>query len=249
MNATPGLVTIVVPAKDEEAAIGRTLRALPKGTLRAAGFSVEVVVLDGSSGDATRRIAKRHGARIIGDAGRGKGRAFRGARPRLRGEFIVMLDADGSYATDAIPRLLDTLRRGDADIVMGRRTLRPGSMTGLHRVGNALLSAEASLLYARRCHDLCTGLWGFRAGALQAMPLRSKGFELEAELFATASRLGLRIEEVPVDYLPRGGQAKLSAGRDGLRIGWCLLATRFTSMREPRPQARALPTPEAEVER
>jgi dolichol-phosphate mannosyltransferase len=239
----PGLVTLVVPAKDEAAAIGATLRSLPLATLQAAGFRTEVVVLDGHSRDATRAIAAAWGARVLPDRGHGKGSAFREARPAFRGEHVVMLDADGTYAPDAIPRVLELLAGGQAQVVMGDRTVLDGSMSALHRVGNGLLSLAATVLYGHRVPDLCTGLWGFRAEDLQALPLRSQRFELEAELFALSARSGLRIRHIPVDYLPRKGTSKLSA-RDGLRIGWCLLRNRFASLPPP---GRAVASPAVDV--
>ncbi|MHB8605423.1 MAG: glycosyltransferase family 2 protein [Thermoplasmatota archaeon] len=239
LRHTAGLVTLVVPAKDEEAAIGDTLRSLPLSTLAAAGFATEVVVLDGASADRTAAIARAHGARVIGDVEDGKGSALRNARPHFAGDYIVMLDADGTYATDAIPSVLDPLAWGEADVVMGRRRPQSGAMSHVHRFGNRVLSLGASMLYARRCPDVCTGLWGFRQDALRALPLKSRGFELEAEMFALASRLGMRVAHVPVDYLPRSGVAKLSAGRDGMRILSMLLKVRFASL-APRA-SRAVP--------
>lgn len=232
MPAVPegGMITILVPAKDEAAAIGATLDSLPLDALRAAGFDVEVVVLDGHSTDGTDRIAIEHGARVILDRGEGKGSAVRDGRTHLKGRYIVMLDGDGSYPAESIPRLLDPILRGDADIVMGDRVRRPGSMSGLHRLGNLALSLEASMLYGHKCPDLCTGFWAFRADALQAMPLRSTGFEIEAEMFAMASRLRLRVAHIRIDYRPRAGTSHLSAARDGPRIGWCLVRSRFQRM-------------------
>ncbi len=229
MTAPPvgDLITILVPAKDEAEAIGDTLDSLPLQELRDAGFDVEVVVLDGHSKDGTDRIAADHGARVIPDQGEGKGAAVRDGRGQLRGRYIVMLDGDGSYPAESIPRLLEPILAGDADIVMGNRVRRPGSMSALHRVGNLALSLEATVLYGHRCPDLCTGFWAFRADALQALPLRSTGFEIEAEMFAMASRLHLRVAHVRVDYRPRAGTTKLSAARDGPRIGWCLVRSRF----------------------
>ncbi|MHB8634760.1 MAG: glycosyltransferase family 2 protein [Thermoplasmatota archaeon] len=222
-------VTIVVPARNEEAGLASVLAALPLATLRTAGYEPEVIVLDGHSNDATGAIARRMGATVIPDRRRGKGAAMTDARSRMSGEYVVMLDADGSYAPDAIPRLLDPLVRGDADIVMGDRVAGVGAMTPIHRAGNRILSLAASVLYARPCRDLCTGMWAFRAAALQALPLQEVGFELEAEAFALASRLGMRIQHTRVDYLPRQGQAKLGPW-DGLRIGWCLVRSRFLAL-------------------
>lgn len=227
----PGLVTIVIPAKDEESAIGATLRSLPRNTLRVMGFDVEVLILDGHSRDATRDIVYRHGdATVLFDRQWGKGRALINARRHFRGDYVIMLDADGTYAADAIPRVLAALAWGDADVVMGDRQPQPGSMAGSHLIGNAMLSVMARLLYTKPCPDLCTGLWGFRGEALSGLPLRSYRFELEAEMFALASRQGLRISHVPVDYLPRTGAPKLSTS-DALRIGWWLLRSRVSALR------------------
>jgi glycosyltransferase involved in cell wall biosynthesis len=223
------LVTIVVPAKDEEAAIGATLDALPVDTLRTVGYESEVVVLDGNSTDATVEIARAWGATVVQDRGHGKGAAVRDARHALRGDFTVMMDADGTYAADAIPRVLDPLARDEADIVMGHRRKQRGAMTGVHRLGNTVLSLSAAVLYGRRCPDLCTGLWGFRTEALRALPMQCQGFELEAELFSLASRLKYRVKHTPVDYLPRTGTSKLTAF-DGLRIGWTLVRSRFQEL-------------------
>lgn len=224
-----GRVTIVIPAKDEEAAIGATLDAIPMSTLAAAGYEVDLVVLDGRSDDRTAHIARQRGATVIEDNESGKGCALRQAIPYLDGDFVVMLDGDGTYAPDAIPRMLEPLSRSQAEIVMGRRQVRPGAMNAVHKLGNVLLSCGASILYGRACRDLCTGMWAFRTDALRALPLRCRGFELEAEMFALASRLDLTIGQVPVDYLPRKGATKLDTG-DGIRIGWCLLSCRFRSV-------------------
>lgn len=233
------LVTIVIPAKDEAAAIARTIAALPLETLRLEGFETEVVVLDGNSRDGTARIAASLGARVLTDAEPGKGNAVRLARRHLRGEFIVMLDADGTYAPDAIPRVLGPLAFGAADIVMGARVAQPGAMSASHRVGNLLLSMAAATLYGRRCPDLCTGLWGFRAEALRSLPLRSRRFGLEAEIFALAARMRLRVSHVTVDYLPRIGTSSLRAVRDGWRILRRLVVSRVA--RVPRPAPFAAP--------
>lgn len=248
--ARRGLVTLVLPAKDEEAGIGATLRALPLATLAAQGFATEVLVLDGQSRDRTRAIAEAWGARVVGQREPGKGVAVRTARARMRGDFVVMLDADATYPPDAIPGVVDVLARGEADVVLGSRSkgcVAPGAMGRVNAVGNRALSALASVLYLRRCSDVCTGLWGFTGRALRDLPLESRGFELEVELFGRSARAGLRVAEVPVDYLPRRGGTKLSRTRDGLRIGWWLVRTRFAP---PHPDARApapAPSEEAEV--
>lgn len=240
-----GLVTIVLPAKNEEAAIGSTLRSLPLPTLRALGYEAEIFVLDGQSVDATATIARAWGATVVRDREPGKGAAVRNALGHFRGEFVVMLDADGSYPADSIPRVLGPLARGEADIVMGKRLPQPGSMPEAHFVGNALLSLVATVLYGRVCPDVCTGLWGFRGETLRALPLQSRGFGLEAELFSLAARLRRRVAHVPVDYLPRDGPTKLSSGRDGFRILRRLLRSRVGPLLHAPGQGPGAPVPRA----
>jgi len=238
-----GLLTIVLPAKNEEAALARTMRALPRGTLDALGLDVEVVVLDGHSVDATAAIGRRWGAVVIEDREPGKGNAVRNAVKALRGDYVVMLDADGTYPPDTIPRMLFPLLRGTAEVVVGDRVPQEGAMVGSHVLGNVLLSTYSSLLYGRRCRDVCTGLWAFRSDILRALPLQSRGFGLEAELFGLAARMRLRVAHVPFDYLPRHGLTKLNTGRDGLRILRRLLRTRLAPIPRLRPGSGA-PSPQ-----
>ncbi|HVL87018.1 MAG TPA: glycosyltransferase family 2 protein [Candidatus Thermoplasmatota archaeon] len=238
------LVTIVVPAKNEERTIGRTIQGLPRATLSALGFETEVVVLDGQSRDRTAQIAHDWGATVLQDEEPGKGSAFRRAVPLLAGDIVVMVDADATYAADAIPAAVAMVADDGADVVVGRRRPQPGAMRPLHRVGNRMLSLAASVLYGRRCADVCTGLWAFRAEALRRLPLSARGFDLEAELWALSCRSGLSIAFVDVDYLPREGAAKLSTLRDGWRIAARLLRSRVRTLppsRGPLPQRPAKP--------
>lgn len=222
-----GLVSILVPAKDEEAAIASTLRALPIETLRTSGFEVETIVLDGKSRDATRDLAYEFGGTtVVFEKGSGKGHAIKDARDFVHGDYVIMLDGDGTYPPDALPRVLSPLVWNEADVVMGRRHPQPGSMSLLHRLGNMVLSAVARGFYHRPCPDLCTGMWGFQVDAFESLPLQSPGFELEAELFALSSRLGHRIKHVPIDYLPRKGMSKITM-KDGINIILWLLQRRL----------------------
>lgn len=233
-----GAVTIVVPVKNEEAAIGPTLRSIPVDTLNVMGFDVETLILDGQSRDSTRDLAYQHGgATVLFDEGRGKGQALQYARRFLKSDYVIMMDGDGTYAADAIPRMVTPLAWDEADVVMGRRHIRPGAMSLTHRIGNRCLSTAAVILYQQKCPDLCTGMWGFKSTALQALPLRSRGFDLEADLYAAACRMDLRIRHVPLDYLPRKGASKLTKA-DGFAILWRLVQKRLASVKSSRPRVQ-----------
>jgi dolichol-phosphate mannosyltransferase len=222
-------ITILLPAKNEEDGIEATFAALPVRRLLHLGYPVEILVADGRSHDRTREVAVAHGARVIQQLGSGKGRGVRAALGVAKGEYIVMLDADATYPARAIPAFVAMLEEG-YDVVMGSRFLGridEGAMKRVNRVGNHGLSGLASLLYGRRCTDVCTGMWAFRASAVRELALTSTHFEVEAELFAKSAMGKLRLVEVPITYGMREGVTKLGSVGDGLKIGAALLRYRF----------------------
>lgn len=222
-------VTILLPAKNEESGIETTFAALPIDRLTQLGYPVEILVADGKSHDRTREVATRHGARVISQLGTGKGRGVRSALDMAKGDYIVMLDADATYPARAIPAFVAALDEGH-DVVMGSRFLGQideAAMKPLNKVGNRGLSALATMLYGRRCTDVCTGMWAFRRETMRGLGLTSTHFEVEAEMFARAAQAKLRILELPIHYGRREGVTKLGSVTDGLRIGAALLRYRF----------------------
>ncbi len=244
---------MMLPALNEEGSIGEVIDDIPFSTLHDHGYDTVAVVVDGNSTDRTLEIARRKGAEIIVQKGKGKGLGVRqafalchpsngappstddcrrmehGATAMMNAKYLIMLDADGTYPPKHIVSLIDALEKG-ADVVMGSRfkgTIAEGAMTPLNQFGNTVLSDVASLLYQQRCTDLCTGMWGFNARALDVLELDSRHFELEAELFAESSKKGLSIIEVPITYLPRKGETKLVPLKAGFAILDKLLERRF----------------------
>jgi dolichol-phosphate mannosyltransferase len=184
---------------------------------------------------------------------RGEGCAhFSDLASMLDAKYLIMLDADATYPPRFIIDVVSSLEEG-ADVVMGSRFLgeiKEGSMTRLNHFGNILLSNMASLLYQTPCTDLCTGMWGFNGQALRMLELNSKHFELEAEFFAESAKKGLRVEEIPISYLPRAGETKLVPLKAGLTIITKLLERRFWSAdgefnmtMTRRPEKSRTPTP------
>ena len=223
-------ITILLPAKNEESGIEATFSALPVQRLVELGYPVEVLVADGRSHDRTREVAEQHGARVIQQLGTGKGRGVRNALQVAKGDYVVMLDADATYPARAIPAFVSALEEGH-DVVMGSRFLGQideGAMKRVNRIGNWGLSWLASILYRRRCTDVCTGMWAFRREMMLNIGLTSTHFEVEAEMFAKSAMAGLRIAELPIHYARREGVTKLGSIKDGFRIGWALIKYRFS---------------------
>jgi len=222
-------VSIILPALNEEETIGKVIDEIPKQALEDAGYLVQVLVVDNNSRDMTRQIAQDKGADVIIEPRKGKGRAMRTAFEQVKADFIFMLDADYTYPATYIPDMLDVLHR-DYAVVIGSRLngeREKGAMSRLNVVGNRLLSLMATIVYQRRISDVCTGCWGFRAEVVKSLSLRATGFDLEADLFSQLARKGYSIAEIPIYYRRRPTPAKLGSLKDGMKIGWALIAKRF----------------------
>lgn len=222
----PNVEIVMIPALNEELAIGQTVREIkqliPDST---------VVVVDSDSTDRTATIAKAEGAVVINAPRGGKGVAVRFALSQLlRSDipYLVMMDGDYTYPAHHLDAILRALMDG-ADVVIGYRHKKAlGSMTRVNTIGNKALSLLASLLYGYWVKDVCSGMWGFRIQALRGFTLTSNRFTLEADLFVNARRTHCRIAQVPINYRARlsGSVAKLRVS-DGIKIGWFIIKSRF----------------------
>jgi len=210
------LVSVVVPAMNEEQNIGQVLQKLPEGLH-------EVILVDGNSDDGTIEAA-RHAypdIRVLVQNGRGKGDAFRTGFAAVTGNLVVMLDADGSADPAEIPRFIEALEAG-ADFAKGSRYLDGGGsadITALRKLGNSVLSGTANLLHGTHFTDLCYGYNAFWARCLPFIALDVPGFEVETLINLRIAGAGMKITEVPSYEEDRiSGQSNLRTFRDGFRV-------------------------------
>ena len=208
-------LTVVIPAKDEAPTIGDIVA-------QALEHAAEVVVIDGSSSDATARLAAESGARVLTDAGRGKGLAMRDARGHIDTELTVFMDADGSHDAEDIPKLVAPILRGDADHVSGSRLL--GGSSELHGgfdewarlAGSSFITACINRRYGVRRSDSQNGFRALRTEVLKNLKLRSRHTTIEQEMIVETLRTGRRMAEVPThEYPRRAGESHISVWRDG----------------------------------
>ena len=223
-------VSIVIPAKNEERNLPLVLPALPDGLH-------EVILVDGNSTDNTVQVAQELCPEIIviGQTRKGKGNALACGFAASTGDFIVMLDADGSTDPAEIPRFVDALKHG-ADFAKGSRFMAGAGSSDISRLrqrGNWGLSKIVNLLYGTRYTDLCYGYNAFRRGCLTAINLDPSvteyddpnvmqwgdGFEVETLINLRVAKAGLRVFEVPSFERNRYfGSSNLNALSDGLRV-------------------------------
>jgi len=221
-------VAVVIPTLNEERSIGTVIDDVPVGDLLKNGLKTAVYVIDGRSVDHTRDIAVQKGAQIITEKRRGKGVALQTAFRAVDADYVIVVDGDNTYPIGVATEMLRLLQTND--VVIGSRRkgfIEPGAMTRLNVLGNTLLTLLARALFSTNVTDVCTGLWGFRGDVIRRLELEAHGFEIEADMYSECARKGLSIAEIPIHYRARADQAKLSALRDGLRIGAFLCRKRL----------------------
>lgn len=212
-------VSVVIPTKDEEEAIGICIEKVKK-VFRDYGIDGEIIVSDSSS-DRTAEIAEKLGAKVVKPDRLGYGYAYIYAFKHCRGKYIVIGDGDGSYDFLEIPKLLEPLKKDEAEIVIGSRfkgKIMKGAMPWLHRyIGNPLLTWFLNFFFKTNVSDAHSGFRAFKREALEKMNLNCSGMEFASEMVLKAVLSGLRIKEVPINYYPRIGEPKIRSFRDGWR--------------------------------
>jgi glycosyltransferase involved in cell wall biosynthesis len=145
------------------------------------------------------------------------------------GEFIILMDADGSMDPADVDLYVEQLALG-ADLVKGSRNLDGGGsadITWLRDFGNARLRDLANVLFQTNFTELCYGYMGLRRSAITRLALDADGFEIETQIVTRAVRAGLAIAEVPSMEAPRrSGESNLRTFRDGWRVLRTILAER-----------------------
>lgn len=224
----PPEVTVLVPALNEEDTIAEVLDRVLALPLR-----VQVIVVDDGSTDRTPEILKQYADRVLvltNSARGGKGNAIRKALPFAEGQTAIVQDADLEYAPEQIPNLIRPILDGRANVVYGTRfsTGLPKGMALPNKVVNVLLAAAVRILYFRNVTDEATCYKAFRTDLLRRMNLECQRFEFCPEVTAKSIRLGERIVEVPIDYVPRSKAAgKKIRWTDAPDAFWTLLKHRF----------------------
>lgn len=208
MSASPEHdVAVIIPALNEEQALPQVLEAIPS-------WANPVIVVDNGSTDHTADVAAAHGATVVHEPRRGYGAACLAGLAALdRSETVVFLSGDHSDDPGEMDRIVDPIRRYEADMVIGSRVLgtaEPGSLSWPQRFGNAL----ASRLLRHIWNVSCTDLGPFRAvrfDTLRRLMMSDLGYGWTVQMQARAARLGVRVIEVPVRYRRRAaGRSKIS---------------------------------------
>ena len=224
------LLSVVMPVFNEKATIDEIIRRTLAVPLR-----VQLIVVDDCSTDGTRdmltTLQRELGfTLVLQPQNAGKGSALRRGFQEVRGELVVIQDADLEYSPEEFPELIELICDGRADVVFGSRFLgRHRVFMFTHYMGNRFLTMATNILYNTMLTDMETCYKVMRAEVLRSMTLEANGFGIEPELTAKIFKRGYRVYEVPITYDGRGyKEGKKITWHDGLVALWVLLKYRFT---------------------
>jgi glycosyltransferase involved in cell wall biosynthesis len=209
------MISIIIPAFNEENAIGATVDELRQVM---DGYDTEILVVDDGSQDTTAAVAAEHGASVVANPHNvGYGRALKRGIKEARHDTICIIDADLTYPADAIPGLLSTFDEG-FDLVIGERT-------GHHYQGSAIKGPLRKVLQflvefaaSRQVPDANSGLRVFsRKTITPHLDHLSDVFSFTTSMTLAYMMTGLFVKFLPIDYNQRVGSTKVRLLKDSIR--------------------------------
>jgi glycosyltransferase involved in cell wall biosynthesis len=225
-------IAVLIPCYNEEKTIGKVIsdfrRELPEA---------DIYVYDNNSSDRTSLIAAEHGAIVRKEFRQGKGNVVRSMFREIDADIYVMVDGDDTYPAEFVHQLIEPIKRGEANMVIGDRlsngTYFQENKRPFHNFGNNLVKNLINLLYKSDIKDIMTGYRAFDKLFVKSMPVMSPGFEIETEMSIHALDKKFLIKEVPIDYRdrPEGSESKLNTFSDG----WKVLKTIFILFKDYKP--------------
>jgi len=211
------MISIVIPAYNEEAAIAGTLdeiRSIQSGT----GTPFEVIVVDDGSSDKTAEVAASHGARVVRHPHNiGYGRSIKDGIVAASYDVIAIMDADGTYPADQIPHLVDRLETG-FDLVVGVRSGIRAQDSAFKNPMRRLLTFLVEFTTGRQVPDVNSGLRVFRRSTIQTyFPQLCETFSFTTSMTLAYMLTHRFVGYVPITYRERVGTTKVHLFRDSLR--------------------------------
>ncbi len=221
-------VSIVLPAKNESAAIGQTITQIQQLKL-----AHEIIVVNDGSSDQTQQVAESAGAKVFTHPySKGNGAAIKTGARTATGDVIIFMDADGQHDPNDIPRLIDKIEQG-YDLVVGAR--QKGSQASVGRgVANALYNNLATYMTEQKVEDLTSGFRAVRADKFREfLYLLPNGFSYPTTSTMAFFRAGYSVTYVPIHAAKRIGKSHIQPMKDGVRFFLIIfkIATLFSPLK------------------
>jgi len=226
-------LSIIMPVFNEKKTIEEILRQLM--AVKIPKVSKEIIIIDDKSTDGTKEILKKIKKEqpqlkiIFHTQNQGKGAAVRTGFHQAKGDLLLIQDADLEYDPSDLPRLVEPIQKGKAEVVYGSRfTGERRNMLFWHMVGNKLLTLIVNLLYNTTLSDMEVCYKLLTRKALKNVKLKENRFGFDPEITVKILKKGIRIYEVPISYAGREfEEGKKIKWYDSLRILWVLIKYRL----------------------
>ncbi len=202
-------VTVVIPTLNERDGIADVIREV-----KECGYA-KILVVDGHSSDGTLEIAKKNGAEVSVQHGKGKTGAIKTALEMVSTEYVLVLDGDGTYNPRDAEEFLAHIEHYDE--IIGARMRGRENIPKFNRLGNWLITKTFNLLLGANISDVCSGMYMLKTSVAKALELKTNGFDVEVEI-ASQMVANDRITEIPITYRERKGEQKLSSLKHGPQI-------------------------------
>lgn len=225
-------LSIIIPAYNEAATIDRILTKVSRQPL--PGMTREIIVVDDGSTDGTTAKIKKWQRRgkilaLFQKNNLGKGAAVHQGLKKATGDYVLIQDADLEYDPADIPQLWRPVQEQGAGVVYGSRFTGPRkNMFFWHMMGNQLLTFMINILFDTTLSDMEVGYKLFQKDLLLSLNLREKRFGFEPEVTAKILKKGIRIFEVPINYVGREyAEGKKITWQDGIKALLEIIKYRF----------------------
>lgn len=201
-------VDVILPVLDEAAALPWVLDP----ARWTHGY--RPLVVDNGSTDGSADIARALGARLVSESAPGFGAACWAGLQAAEAEIVAFVDADASLDPLDLPLVVDPVRRGRTDLVLGERLPAKGAWPPHARLANRFLAGRVRRLTGITVRDLGP-MRACRRQPLIELGLQDRRFGWPLEMVLRAAKAGWRIEGVPVPYHPRAGRSKVTGTLKG----------------------------------
>jgi len=220
-------LSIVMPCYNEV----ETIESIVKAVKNCPYQNKEIILVDDFSTDGTREklcdnIESLVDRVIYHDRNQGKGAALRTGIKAATGEVLIVQDADLEYDPNEIPKVIQPILDGKADVVYGSRFVGAGAHRVLyywHMVGNKFLTTLSNMFTNINLTDMETCYKAFRKEIIQSVEIEEDRFGFEVEITAKVAKMKCRIYEVGISYAGRTyAEGKKIGWKDGLRAIKCI---------------------------
>lgn len=223
-------IAVTIPCYQEEKTIAQVIadfkRELPAAT---------IYVFDNNCTDRTAEFARAAGATVIREKRQGKGHVVATIFEIVHEDIMIMVDGDGTYDATAVHRLLEPILRGDADMTVAARLQQYSdkSFRKFHVAGNQMVCWIINRIFGANISDIFSGYRAFTRECALAIPITSRGFDVETELTVQSLYRGAVVREIEAPYgeRPSGSFSKLRTLPDGIKV----LLRLFLLMRAYKP--------------